>query len=419
MKLHNTKKQIGLFGLGCVGKGLYDALENSDLPYEVNTIVVKDPKKKRNVPSALLSIERTSILANSEIDIIVEAIDDADEAFSLAKASLSLGIPFVSASKKMIAERLPELVFLQREFNTPVYHEAAVCGEIPILRHIEETGKEGIEAVRGIYNGTSNYILTQMEQRGISYDEALKEAQEQGFAESDPTSDVEGFDAAYKATILASYITGFPQQLDKTFRWGISTIQTKELRTAQASNSQLKLIAHTAFDGIRTSTYIAPTAINSKDNAYGIDNEQNVVEIIRNGKSEVLRGRGAGAEATTNAILSDLALLNAGGRGYRCVGLDQKTSCAIPQKTDLLPIELQLDLKINCDQDALTPLLPALKLNKLQIEGDRAYFEGSISLAALHRQKEYLLQQHASICLLPKRNDREVGVFEQVLQQAV
>ncbi len=198
------KLNIGLFGFGVVGEGIYQVLsQKPQLNANIKKIVIKHPDKKRNAPSELFSTEADEILNDEEIDVVVELIDDADAAFEIVKKAMNSGKSVVSANKKMIAENHLELIELQREKNVSFLYEAAVCGSVPILRNLEEYyDNDLLNYIQGIVNGSTNYILTKMRTENESYEIALKAAQENGFAESDPTLDVEGFDAANKLSII-------------------------------------------------------------------------------------------------------------------------------------------------------------------------------------------------------------------------
>ena len=176
---------IGMFGYGVVGQGLYDVLEKSaGVKAEIRKICVKDRRKKRRLPMHFFTFDKQDILEDNQVNLVVELINDADEAFQIVKAAMISGKSVVTANKKMIAEHLSELIDLQEETQTSLLYEGAVCGAIPIIRNLEEYyDNEWLHSVRGIFNGSTNYILTRMYNNGLDYEVALKEAQEKGFAE--------------------------------------------------------------------------------------------------------------------------------------------------------------------------------------------------------------------------------------------
>src|SRR5690606_9373667 len=180
--------KLGLFGFGCVGQGLYHVLEETQgVKAEIKKICVKTKNKSRPLSEDLFTFSQEEILNDPEIDVVVELIDDAAAAFDIVKASLLKGKAVVTANKKMLAEHLEELYQLQKQTGKPLLYEGAVCGSIPILRNLEEYyDNDLISSIEGIFNGSTNYILTKVFEENKSYPDALAKAQELGFAESDP-----------------------------------------------------------------------------------------------------------------------------------------------------------------------------------------------------------------------------------------
>ncbi|UII28657.1 homoserine dehydrogenase [Fulvivirga maritima] len=308
-----SKYKIGLFGFGCVGKGLYETLTtNNDLDAEISKICVKNKDKDRSpIASEKFIFSADEILNDDSINIVVELIDDAEAAFEIVTKSLKKGKAVVTANKKMVAEHLPELIALQKEYNTPLLYEGAVCGSIPIIRNLNDYyASEQITEVKGIFNGSSNYILTKLFQEGQSYDEALKEAQENGFAETDPTLDVGGFDPKFKLSIVIQHAFGISVSPEKIFNWGIQNISDEDIRFAKERNLKIKLVAKaTAVNG-QLSLLVAPHYIDSDNPLYHVENEFNCVLI--NGKyahEQTLIGKGAGSLPTGLAVLADVASL--------------------------------------------------------------------------------------------------------------
>ena len=202
----NKNITIGLFGFGCVGQGLYDVLNHSQgLKATIEKICVKDKNKKRKIDATFFTYDREEILKRDNLNVIVELIDNADEAFSIVKDAMNNGVSVVTANKKMLAENFKELYELQEKNNVALIYEGSAGGSIPIIRNLEEYyDNELLSSVKGILNGTCNYILTRMELENKDYGDVLKDAQLNGFAESDPWLDVAGFDTKFK-TLLFSY----------------------------------------------------------------------------------------------------------------------------------------------------------------------------------------------------------------------
>ena len=190
------KLKLGLFGFGCVGQGLYHVLhETHGVKAEIKKICVKNRNKTRPIPDHFFIYDRNEILNDPDIDIIVELIDDSRAAYEIVKTALEHGKAVVTANKKMLAEHLEEIYLLQQKYGKPVLYEGAVCGSIPILRNLEEYyDNDLISSIEGIFNGSTNYILTKVFDEKKSYEDALKQAQDLGFAESDPSLDVKGYD---------------------------------------------------------------------------------------------------------------------------------------------------------------------------------------------------------------------------------
>ena len=307
---------IGIFGFGCVGQGLYYAIENSTgFTTSIKKIVVKNKNKERSIDAAYFSFDKNEILDDEEINVVVELIDDADEAFNIVSAALKKGKHVVTANKKMLGLHLEELLALKNEFNVSLLYEASACGSIPIIRTLEEYfDNEELDCVSGIFNGTTNYILTKTINENISYNEALKTAQEKGFAETDPTSDVEGFDAMYKTIILSLHAFGVILKHQDLLRFGITTLQPNDILYAKENSYSIKLVPtiKKLADG-KLAAYILPKFVTSQNHLSKVDNEFNgvLVEGLISGE-QFFMGRGAGSHPTGAAVLSDISALSYG-----------------------------------------------------------------------------------------------------------
>jgi len=188
---------------------LNDIIRTKDLNLEIKKIAIKNPDKKRSLPEDLFTTDASVILNDPEINTIVELINDADAAYQIVKTALKSGKNVVSANKKMVATHLEEFLHIQEQYGTSLLYEGAVCGSIPIIRNLEEYyDNELLYSIRGIFNGSSNYILSKTFNENLDYETALKQAQDLGFAETNPILDVGGFDAKYKLVIAASHAYG-------------------------------------------------------------------------------------------------------------------------------------------------------------------------------------------------------------------
>ncbi len=313
--------QIGLFGFGCVGQGLHDVLGNStNLTADIEKIAVKNRDKKRSLSAENFTFDKADILQNERVNLVVELIDDADEAYNIVKNSLQNGKSVVSANKKMVAEHLEELVDLQKDNGVSLLYEASCCGSIPIIRTLEEYyDNELLFSISGIFNGSSNYILTKVLNEGKAYEEVLKQAQDLGFAETDPTLDVGGFDAKYKLVILTAHSFGVFVKPDEVFNFGIQNLSPFDARFAKEKGWKIKLIAQAykiSHESKEIAIYVMPQFVTNENYLYNVENEYNgvVVEAAFSEK-QFFRGKGAGGHPTGSAVLSDISA-NRYGYGY-------------------------------------------------------------------------------------------------------
>src|SRR5689334_3703560 len=229
------KLKLGLFGFGCVGQGLYHVLHETHggVQAEIKKICVKNKNKERILPDHFFTFDKQEILNDPEIDVVVELIDDAKAAYAIVKTSLENGKAVVTANKKMLAEHLEEIYNLQQKYNQPVLYEGSVCGSIPIIRNLEEYyDNDLINSIEGIFNGSTNFILTKVFEEKKSYSEALKTAQELGFAESDPSLDVKGFDPKFKLVIAIAHTFGVFLKPEDVINIGIDKISATDLKYA-------------------------------------------------------------------------------------------------------------------------------------------------------------------------------------------
>ena len=308
----SKKLKIGLFGFGVVGQGLLDIIKGQDLNIEVIKIAIKDPAKKRNLDKKLFTTEHQELLDNPEINTIVELIDDADVAYNIVKRALTSGKNVVSANKKMIALHLAELVALQKEYGTSLLYEGSVCGSIPIIRNLEEYyDNELLHGISGIFNGSSNYILSKIFNEGMSYDLALKQAQDLGFAESDPILDVGGYDAKYKLAIATAHAYGLFINPDHILNIGIQNLSESDVKYAKEKNFKIKLVPTARkISTQQVITYVLPKFVRSDDFIYNVENEYNGVTVqAAFADKQFFFGKGAGGHPTGAAVLSDIAAL--------------------------------------------------------------------------------------------------------------
>ena len=310
-----THKQltIGLFGFGVVGEGLYKVLQQTpSLKASIKKVCIRNLEKKRNAPASLFTTDKYEILNDQDINVIVEVIDDADAAFKIVSVALKNGKDVVSASKKMIAENLPALLELQQQTGKSFLYEAAACASIPVIRNLEEYyDNDLLHSIKAIVNGSTNFILTKMFDEGLAFNEALLLAQQAGFAESNPTLDVEGFDAVNKWTLLLTHAYGIIEKPDAILFNGIQNIHMLDAQVAKAKNQEIKLVAQAQkLKNGKVAAFVLPQFVNHDDHLAFVKNEYNGV-VIESGfaDKQFFYGKGAGSLPTASAVLSDIAAL--------------------------------------------------------------------------------------------------------------
>jgi len=304
--------KLGLFGFGCVGQGLYHVLEETQgIKAEIKRIGVKHREKKRPLPAEFFTYEKTDILNDPEIDVVVEMIDDAAAAFEIIKTALKNGKAVVTANKRMLAEHLEEIYHLQHQYGKPVLYEASVCGAIPIIRNLEEYyDNDLITNIEGIFNGSTNYILTKVFEERKNYADALKQAQELGYAESDPSLDVKGFDAKFKLVIAIAHTFGVFVKPEEVINLGIDKVSDIDLKFARENGYTIKLVVRAFKENGKVYGLVAPQFIESTHLLASVRNEYNAV-IVQGAFSEkqLFVGKGAGSYPTGSAMLSDISAL--------------------------------------------------------------------------------------------------------------
>ena len=309
----SKKLTIGLFGYGVVGTGLYDVLHKSKtVDATIKKIVVKHKDKPRNISPEHFHFDKNEILNDDEINVVVELIDDADAAYEIVTTALKKGKAVVSANKKLIAEHFEELYELQQKYNVPFLYEAAVCGSIPIIRNLEEYyNNDFLQSIQGIVNGSTNYILTKTFQDNLSFDEALKEAQEKGYAESNPILDTGGFDARSKLQILLAHSFGITTKPEDVFNVGIQNLGDLELKFAKEKNLQIKLLAYAQKrNDNEVAALVIPKFVKSTDTFSTVNDVFNGVKVqTAFADKQFFYGRGAGSLPTASAVLSDISAL--------------------------------------------------------------------------------------------------------------
>lgn len=378
--MSRKKLNIGLFGFGCVGFGLYEVLQKTPgLKANIKNICVKDRNKTREIGAENFTFDKNDIFNDPKINVIVELIDDADAAYEIVTTALKSGKAVVSANKKMIAEHFEELLELQRKHNVPLLYEAACCASMPIIRNLEEYyDNDLLESIQGIVNGSTNYILTKTFKENLSYDEALKQAQEKGFAESNPILDTGGFDAKYKLLILLAHSFGYIAKPEDLLNIGINNIGGLELKYAREKGLKIKLVAQ-AFknnDG-NISAFVIPKFVDTEDRLFNVDDVFNgVITKTSFADEQFFVGKGAGAHPTASAVLSDISALSYDYQ-YEYKKIAQQENISL---SDDVNLKVFLRHQI---EDAVTLKKHFSTIDESYLNHELGYITGTISLESL------------------------------------
>jgi homoserine dehydrogenase len=315
--------RIALVGCGTVGTGVAKVLlmhpqrltQRCGQVLELAKIVVKHADKPRpNIPLQLLTTHLSEVLADVTLDIVVELIGGTTAARDVVLQSLMAGKHVVTANKALLAEHGIELFECARKHNRVIAFEASVAGGIPIIGAIAQglTANQ-ITAIQGILNGTSNFILTQMDEKGMPYAEALAEAQRLGYAEADPTLDVDGSDAAAKLCVLAQLAFGLNVTVKQIERQGIAEIHAMDLKYAREFGYRVKLLAEAWLDGTTVALHVAPVLLRNTDMLAQVRGARNAVQVTGDVVGETLfQGAGAGELPTASAVIADLVDIASG-----------------------------------------------------------------------------------------------------------
>lgn len=379
--------KIGLFGFGVVGQGIYKVIANSRNAHaQIASVCVKDINKKRALNiSDILTDNPADLLDNPEINMIVEVIDDAEASYRIVVESLKRGLPVVSGNKAMIARHLPELIELQNRYNAPLLYDASSCGSIPVIRNLEEYyDNDLLLEVKGILNGSSNYILSRVFDHQEAYHDALARAQQLGFAESDPSFDIEGYDSLFKLIIITMHALGVYVSPDDVFTYGISAIGDFDIRYAREKGVKIKLVAQVAKVNDKQFTmFVMPEFVYPSRYIYSVDDEYNGV-VIRGEcyDRQFMFGKGAGSLPTASSILSDIMALRHDYRyEYKKMGYIDR-----PEYTT----DIELKVYIRFKETAVPNLLPFNSILEQYLSQDENYVIGTIQLNNLIRFRTIL-----------------------------
>lgn len=312
--------QVALLGLGTVGKGVYHHLTTNrkriekefGISIEIAAIIVKNPEKHQAFgQKGGISNDFQTVLDNPAIDVVIEAIIGREPAFTFLTKSIQAKKHIITANKEMFAFHGKELLQLAKAFKVQVGFEATTAGGIPIIHTIKRLFQYNqVTKLTAILNGTSNYILTEMRTNHLSFEEALQQAHHLGYAEADPTNDIEGYDSFYKLMILSLLLYQQQPNWEDVKRKGISTITRKDITKHLVNQERIKLIAVLEKYDDEIAARVEPFAIPESHPLYGVEGVENAIILEGSIVGEImLSGPGAGSSPTASAILEDLSFI--------------------------------------------------------------------------------------------------------------
>ena len=394
--MNGKKLNIGLFGFGTVGSGLYDVLKRlGSKNVEIKRICVRDLSKKRSIEAEFTN-NPDDIFNDPNINFIVELIDDADAAYTIVKRALQMELPVVSGNKKMLAHHIEELIELQARYNVALLYDASACGSIPVIRNLEEYyDNDLLTSVKGILNGSSNFILSKIFNEKMSYADALKLAQDLGFAESNPTLDIDGWDSLFKLIIITIHAFGLYVAPEKIFTYGISNMSDEDIRFANEKERRFKLVAHVEkLEGNKLIMCVMPQLISRNKYIYSVEDEFNGV-VIKGlfYDKQFMFGRGAGGYPTGSAVLSDItACLYDYKYEYK-----KRNDSQLPEYTTEHSFRVYYRYQDYADLN----LLKFESVSENYISDDYKYVVGRVSLRELHKVQDELRKRNVFIAAYP------------------
>lgn len=395
------KKQIniGLFGFGTVGKGLYDVLKKIQ-PENVSIVKVcvrNVAKHSAEAPELEFTSNADYIFTDTRINFIVELIDDAEAAYGIVKRALQAKIPVVSGNKKMLARHIQEMIQLQRDNDTALLYDASACGSIPVIRNLEEYyDNDLLISVKGILNGSSNFILSKIFNEGMNYAEALKLAQDLGFAESDPTLDIGGWDSLFKLIIITIHAFGVYVEPEQIFTFGIGNMNEHDIQFAHEKRRRVKLVGWAEkVDEDKLVLSVMPHLLSKQKYIYSVEDEFNGV-VIKGlfYYKQFMFGQGAGGFPTGSAVLSDITAQLYDYR-YQYKKLQSQHQLHFTN-------DYKVRIYYRYDSPATLNLLEFSTIHESYYSDTYKYVVGDIELSQLQAQAQSLRESNVFVCLYPE-----------------
>lgn len=397
--MDNKQINIGLFGFGTVGKGLYDVLKKIQ-PENVSIVKVcvrNVAKHSAEAPELEFTNNADDIFTDSRINFIVELIDDDEAAYGIVKRALQAKIPVVSGNKKMLARHIQEMIQLQRDNDTALLYDASACGSIPVIRNLEEYyDNDLLISVKGILNGSSNFILSKIFNEGMNYAEALKLAQDLGFAESDPTLDIGGWDSLFKLIIITIHAFGVYVEPEQIFTFGIGNMNEHDIQFAHEKRRRVKLVGWAEkVDEDKLVLSVMPHLLSKQKYIYSVEDEFNGV-VIKGlfYYKQFMFGQGAGGFPTGSAVLSDIT---AQLYDYRY----QYKKLQSPHQLHFTN-DYKVRIYYRYDSPATLNLLEFSTIHESYYSDTYKYVVGDIELSQLQAQAQSLRESNVFVCLYPE-----------------
>lgn len=397
--MDNKQINIGLFGFGTVGKGLYDVLKKIQ-PENVSIVKVcvrNVAKHSAEAPELEFTSNADDIFTDSRINFIVELIDDAEAAYGIVKRALQAKIPVVSGNKKMLARHIQEMIQLQRDNDTALLYDASACGSIPVIRNLEEYyDNDLLISVKGILNGSSNFILSKIFNEGMNYAEALKLAQDLGFAESDPTLDIGGWDSLFKLIIITIHAFGVYVEPEQIFTFGIGNMNEHDIQFAHEKRRRVKLVGWAEkVDEDKLVLSVMPHLLSKQKYIYSVEDEFNGV-VIKGlfYYKQFMFGQGAGGFPTGSAVLSDIT---AQLYDYRY----QYKKLQSPHQLHFTN-DYKVRIYYRYDSPAALNLLEFSTIHESYYSDTYKYVVGDIELSQLQAQAQSLRESNVFVSLYPE-----------------
>ncbi|MBS7394449.1 MAG: homoserine dehydrogenase [Bacteroidales bacterium] len=397
--MDNKQINIGLFGFGTVGKGLYDVLKKIQ-PENVSIVKVcvrNVAKHSAEAPELEFTSNADDIFTDSRINFIVELIDDAEAAYGIVKRALQAKIPVVSGNKKMLARHIQEMIQLQRDNDTALLYDASACGSIPVIRNLEEYyDNDLLISVKGILNGSSNFILSKIFNEGMNYAEALKLAQDLGFAESDPTLDIGGWDSLFKLIIITIHAFGVYVEPEQIFTFGIGNMNEHDIQFAHEKRRRVKLVGWAEkVDEDKLVLSVMPHLLSKQKYIYSVEDEFNGV-VIKGlfYYKQFMFGQGAGGFPTGSAVLSDITAQLYDYR-YQYKKLQSQHQLHFTN-------DYKVRIYYRYDSPATLNLLEFSTIHESYYSDTYKYVVGDIELSQLQAQAQSLRESNVFVCLYPE-----------------